>query len=476
MDEIQKKIKIKEYFDSVASQRLKWRKKAAYFHRQLSRYIGFSIQKNCSVLEFGCEAGDLLESLKPSRAVGVDYSKKMVELAKEKFPHLDFRVGDIDDFHSLRVSEKFDYIIVGSVIGYVSDIQNALTQLRKVSHPSTRVIIVYYNYLWEPLLKLSEALGLRMKRPGQHWFSSRDLENFLELAGFETIKKDNQILIPFYIPLLSTFLNRFFANVWFFRKLSLVQMIYARPIMPRQDSQEVSCSVIIPCRNERGNIEQLVLRLPPMGKKTELIFIEGHSQDDTLSECERVRKKYANMHIKVFTQDGEGKGDAVRKGFANASEDILMILDADLTVPPEELPKFFEAIALGKGELINGSRLVYKMEKQAMRFLNLIGNKFFSFMFTFLLEQYIKDTLCGTKALRKSDYERIAKEREYFGHLDPFGDFDLLFGAAKLNLKIIEIPVHYRERTYGSTQIRRFKHGWLLLKMTAIAMKKLKFV
>jgi len=238
----------------------------------------------------------------------------------------------------------------------------------------------------------------------------------------------------------------------------------------------VTCSVIVPCRNERGNIEDAVLRIPEMGRHTEIIFVEGHSSDGTLEECRRVREKYPQKDIKILVQDGKGKGDAVRKGFSHAANDVLMILDADLTVPPEDLPKFFDAIVSGKGEFINGSRLVYQMEKEAMRFLNLLGNKFFSRAFTYLLEQRIRDTLCGTKVLWREDYMKILQGREYFGDFDPFGDFDLLFGAAKLNLKIVEIPVRYRERAYGTTQISRFMHGILLLKMTLFALKKIKFI
>jgi glycosyltransferase involved in cell wall biosynthesis len=176
----------------------------------------------------------------------------------------------------------------------------------------------------------------------------------------------------------------------------------------------------------------------------------------------------------IHQDDGTGKGDAVRKGFAAATGDVLFILDADLTVPPEDLPKFYAAIAEDRGEFINGTRLVYPMEQEAMRFLNMLGNRFFSVAFTYLLGRPIKDTLCGTKVLRKSHYDRIAAGREYFGDFDPFGDFDLLFGAAKTGMKLIEVPVRYRARTYGDTKISRFRHGLLLLRMTALAFRKFK--
>lgn len=472
----EQKMDRQDYFDSVAPERVKWRNKAWYFHRRLTGYLKFLIPENSSVLEIGCESGDNLSAFRPSRGLGIDCSPKMIDLARKKFPGLEFKIGEIDDLDNLDIRETFDYVIIGSVIGYVNDIQVALSKLKKVCRSDTRVVIVYFNYLWEPVLRLAEVLGLRMKRPLQHWFSGEDFENFLDIEGFDVIKKKNYFLVPFYVPLVSSIINKYLANLFLIRSLSLVQVVVARLPQQRFSDAEITCSVVVPCRNEKGNIEQVVLRIPEMGKAVEIVFVEGHSNDGTLEECERVIKKYCNKKIKVFVQEGEGKADAVRKGFSCASGDVLMILDADLTVPPEELSKFFKTLISGKGEFINGSRLVYKMEDRAMRFLNVLGNKFFSAVFTFLLEQYIKDTLCGTKVLWRNDYKNIVKGRDYFGEFDPFGDFDLLFGASKLNLKIIEIPIHYRERTYGSTQIRRFRHGWLLLKMTFFAMNKIKFI
>jgi SAM-dependent methyltransferase len=462
-----------KYFDSVAQEREKWRKRGAYYHEELEKYLRFIIPSNSSILEIGCGTGELLAALNPGRGLGIDISPRMVEVAGEKFPHLKFETGDLEDLH---VEEKFDYVVIVETIGHVDDIQSAFSELHKVSRPDTRIIIVYYNYLWEPVLKLAEAAGLRMKHLLQHWLPLDSLENLLYLNDFEVVKKGYRFLLPVYIPLVSPFFNKVLANIPFFWKLSLNEVIVARPIAKRKPSEEVSCSVIIPCRNERGNIEHAVKRTPDMGKHTELIFVEGHSHDGTLEECERVKAQYPLKDIKVLVQDGKGKGDAVRTGFSHAKNDVLMILDADLTVPPEDLPKFFDAISRGKGEFINGSRLVYQMEKEAMRFLNLLGNKIFSRAFTYLLEQRIRDTLCGTKVMWREDYDKILACRGYFGDFDPFGDFDLLFGAAKLNLKFVEVPIRYRERTYGSPQISRFRHGVLLLKMTFFALKKIKFI
>lgn len=462
-----------KYFNSVARERSKWREKGAYYHRNLEKYLQYLIPSDSSVLEIGCGTGDLLAALNPIRGLGIDISPGMVEVARRQFPDLQFEVGDLED---LQIEEKFDYVVLVETIGHVNDIQLAFKKLHKVCKPETRLIIVYYNYLWEPVLKFAETVGIKMKQPLQHWLPLEDISNLLYLNDFEVVKKGYRFLLPIYVPFVSTLFNKFLANMPFLWKLSLNEILIARPKGVRIPPEEATCSVIIPCRNEKGNIEQAVLQTPDMGKSTEIIFVEGHSQDGTLEECERVKNKYPERDITVLVQDGKGKYDAVKKGFSHAKSDVLMILDADLTVPPEYLPKFFDAIVSGRGEFMNGTRLVYQMEDQAMRFLNLLGNKFFGRAFTYILEQRIRDTLCGTKVLWREDYLKIAEGRKYFGDFDPFGDFDLLFGAAKLNLKIVDLPIRYRERTYGETNIQRWRHGWLLLRMVLFAARRIKFV
>jgi glycosyltransferase involved in cell wall biosynthesis len=266
------------------------------------------------------------------------------------------------------------------------------------------------------------------------------------------------------------------VRLWAIRHLALANFILARPLNADGGRPASRVSVIVPTRNEEGNIPAVFSRTPELGAGTELIFVEGRSSDDTSGAIERAIAANPGREARLLRQTGRGKGDAVRLGFSVASGDILMILDGDLTVPPEDLPRFYEALQSGKGELINGVRLTYPMDERAMRFANLVGNKFFSLAFSWLLEQPIKDTLCGTKALRRSDYQRIAANRSYFGDFDPFGDFDLLFGAAKLGLQIVDLPIRYRERTYGDTNIQRWRHGWLLLKMCAFAAGRIKFV
>ena len=469
---INNKDTIRNYFDSIAPVRQKWKKKRRYYNKSLENYFSFLIPAGCRVLEIGCGTGELLDSVKPAYGAGIDFSEGMIQIARQSFPNLHFKVDDIEE---LQLDEKFDYIMMSDLTMTLWDVQLAFKNLQQVCHERTKIVISNYNFLWEPLLKLAERLRLKLKQPNQNWLSTQDIKNLLHLTGFETVKSDRKILIPFYIPFLSFIFNRFFANLPLLNRLALINFIVARPVV-RSIEQDYSVSIIIPARNEKGNIENAVKRLPVFGSSQEIIFVEGHSSDQTHEEMLRIQATYPEKNIKVQMQTGKGKGNAVREGFETATGDILFILDADLTTPPEDMPKFYEALKTNKGEFINGCRLVYPMEKQAMRLLNLIANKSFGMLFTYLLGQPLKDTLCGTKVLFRKDYGIIKENRGYFGDFDPFGDFDLLFGAAKLNLKLTEIIVRYKDREYGSTQISRFKHGWLLIKMCIFAARKIKFI
>jgi hypothetical protein len=431
------------------------------------------------VLEIGCGNGDLLSGIEGKRKVGIDFSEEYVAWARDKHQekNIEFLVMDAN---SIELNETFDLIIISNLIGFVDDIQNVFEQVKKVCHPNTKVIVQYYNALWEPVIKFAELAGIKKKTPLQNWLNSRDINNLLFISGFDVYRNTKRLIFPLWIPLLSFVLNRYLAKFPFFRFFSLNLYSFAKPL-PINNIEEYatkySTTVVIPARNESGNIENAILRLPKFGKHVEIIFIEGNSTDDTWQKIQEIQKKYSATHdIKIGQQKGKGKADAVREGYKIATGDILMILDADLTVPPEDLPKFYNAIASSKGDFINGTRLVYPMDKEAMRFLNYLGNHFFSWAFTWLLEQRFKDTLCGTKVMFRNDYIKLTKNRKYFGEFDPFGDFDLLFGAHKLNLKIVEVPIRYRERTYGSTNISRFKHGLILLRMCAFASRKCKFI
>ncbi|MGL4395328.1 MAG: glycosyltransferase [Hyphomicrobium sp.] len=464
--------------EQMASTRNQWIARNSAYYADDRRYMQFLVREGARVLDLGCGTGELLAALKPSRGVGVDFSAAMVDVARRAHPTMEFVVGDVEDPAVIAgITGPFDYIIISDTIGMFEDIEEALKLLHALCHADTRIIISYFSSLWEPLIKLGTKLGQRMPQPQANLISTIDFENILDLSDLEPIRMEWRQLVPFHFWGVGRFINRFIAPLPGIRKLCLRNYVVARSKRAAPATVAPSTTIVIPCRNERGNIERAILEMPKFGGHQEIIFVEGNSKDNTFEECQRVQQAYAGQwDIKVMRQEGRGKGDAVRKGFDAASCDILMILDADLTVPPSALPKFHAAIASGKGEFINGTRLVYPMENEAMRFLNHIANRSFALMFSYLLNQRFTDTLCGTKVVRRPDYQRIVAGRSYFGDFDPFGDFDLIFGAAKQSMRIVEVPVHYKARTYGETQISRFRDGWLLIRMVMFAFKKLKAV
>ena len=450
-----------EHVEATVDDQERWRTINAVYYNTDYQFMRFLIPPGKRVLELGCGRGDLLAALKPSYGVGIDFSPTAILRAKAQHPNLQFHLGDAEDRETLaQIHGPFDYIVIADTIGMFENIDDTLRLVHQLCEPSTRIIISYYSHLWEPVLKLGEVLRLKSRQPKVNYIATADFLNLMDLADFEMIRQEQRQLLPRRLFGLGPFVNRYIAPLPGIRKLCLRTYVVGRPVRQFPD-RKLSATILVPCRNEHGNIESAIRRMPKFGSAQEIIFVEGNSSDGTFEECERVRDAYKGQwDIKVLKQDGRGKGDAVRKGFAAATGDVLMILDADLTMPPEALPKYHAVIETGKADFVNGTRLIYPMEDEAMRPLNFIANRFFAYLFSYLVSTRMTDTLCGTKVLLRKDYEALAREREYFGNFDPFGDFDLIFGAAKQNLKIIETPIHYKARTFGETQISRFRDGW----------------
>ncbi len=471
-----RKRSILETFDGEARRRSGWRRKAAFFHSEDNGYLRFLVPPGLRVLEIGCGTGDTLAALKPALGVGLDFSPSTIAEARAAHPGLEFHVGDAEDPEVIAaLPGSFDVILIVDTIGFLDDVQGLFERLHPLCTRETRLVVAYYSHLWRPLLRLAEGLGLRMRQPETNALSPDDTRAIAQLGRFDPVKTEIRLLSPFRLLGLGRAVNRFLSPLPLLRQFCLRHYMVARSSEAVDDGLR-SATVVVPARNERGNIEAAVLRTPRFCDDVEFIFIEGHSRDGTYEEMERVKTAHPDLDIKLMRQPGKGKADAVFTAFDVARGDVLMILDADLTMPPEQLPKFWDAIRAGRGEFINGSRLVYPMEDDAMRLLNLGANKAFSVIFSWLLNQRYTDTLCGTKVLRRADYARLRQGRAYFGDFDPFGDFDLIFGAAKLNLKVVEIPIRYASRVYGETQISRFRHGVLLLRMVLFAFMKIKAV
>jgi ubiquinone/menaquinone biosynthesis C-methylase UbiE len=455
----------------VAQERAARYRASSAYKRSLIAVLRSLVPIGARVLHVGAGDGEILASLQPSEAVGVEVSAELIEIGRARHPQVHYIAGSPEEF---EVDRPFDYVIAPDVVLDAYDVEELLTALHRACGPQTRLIVTNYSQVWRPLLKVARWMRLAKPRFGRTWFSPHDMHSAFRAADFELIRESPEVLLPLNVPLLSTFANRVLARLPVFRRFALHRVYVARTA-PRPAAQEPVVSVVVPARNEAGNIERILREIPQMGAGTEIIFVEGNSTDNTWEVLERVVRAANSPRVRLLKQPGKGKGDAVRAGFAAATGDVFMILDADLTVPAEMLPRFYEAIRSGRAEFANGTRLVYEMDDRAMQFLNLLANHFFAWAFSYVLGQPVRDTLCGTKVLRRDAYEKIVANRAYFGDFDPFGDFDLLFGAARLNLRIVDVPIRYRERVYGETNISRFRHGLLLFRMLGIAAVKLKF-
>jgi len=461
---------IREKNNSIAHQREGWIKRNPYYYSEVLKSLRFIIPEGSSVLHVRCSTGFLLNELKPSVGVGIDDSDKQIEIARTSYPALSFHHQSPEQ---PNIEGVFEYIVISSVEDIV-DLKAMLDGLKKNANRATRFILLHYNYLWHPLVQLAETLHLKIPQRLHNWLSLNDIHNILHLSYYEPVHTKKIVLFPFYIPLLSYVLNRFAGRFPLLRELTMTRLTVARLL--DGIANEYSVTVVVPCKNEAGNIENAVTRIPEMGKGTEIIFGDDKSTDGTKEKVQEMIKKYPKRNIKVLDGPGICKAENVWTCFDQANGDILMILDADLTVIPEELPYFYEAITRGYGEFINGSRLVYPMHRDAMKPINMLGNKFFSTLFSYILDTKIKDTLCGTKVLWREDYQKIKKLRGTWGIQDRWGDYELIFGAAKQHLKHIDLPVHYMDRTYGETKMtNRFRNGWIMLRMSLISLMKIKF-
>jgi glycosyltransferase involved in cell wall biosynthesis/ubiquinone/menaquinone biosynthesis C-methylase UbiE len=484
------KEQVRAHYDRLAADRDSWYSRNSYYHSEVERRLKAVIPPGSAVLELGSGTGNLLAALRPSRGFGIDLSEKMIEVARRNHPQLEFAAGDAESFST---DESFDYVVASDLIGELGDINAMFDRVREMGGP-TRLVLTFHSPTFEEFLRIAQRAGLAMAPFRQNWVGAATARGLLALSDMRVLQEQHSLLVPVPIPVLAAAGNRLLAGRRAFKYLDLLNVVVAETVPDRPAPTRLRCSVIIPCRNELGNVEPAVERMPDLGPDAEIIFVDGASTDGTKERIEEVIERYRGVKdIKLILQvpdaqyaDGKddpdaptvmlklGKGDAVRKGFDAATGDALMILDADLTVPPEDLPRFLQPLATGKGRFINGTRLVYPMEERAMKFVNYLGNWFFSKLFTWLLEQPIRDTLCGTKVLLKSDYEKIKAGRKHFGEFDPFGDFDLLFGAARLGLPIVEVPVRYRRRLAGVSKVRVSQHGWLLVAMSLVAFRRLK--
>lgn len=417
-----------------------------YYHERIRKTFSFIIPPNKKILFLGADDAKILASLRPAKGT----------------------VAISTAYESYLPKEKFDYIILNGVLGQTTDMLRILKNILRACHPSTRILIYQYNYLWQWVLAIAEKLRLKRKEGVQNWLSVNDLKTYLEGADFQVTRIFRRTIFPFNFFGLGRILNFIDAIIPFFDFLKLDQFIISRPepyLFPKELPE--SLTICITVRNEKGNIEKIVKSIPKICKEQEILFVEGHSTDGTRKEILRMINQYPDKSIRVMGQPGIGQGDATRVGFKAAKGEIIIIYEGDGTSDPGDIKYFYDAMTSGRFEFIEGSRFVYPLDNKTMPVINQLGNIFFAKWFSFFLGQKTTDVLSGIKSILKKDYNLLFERWGFLGFEDPFGDFELLYGAARMGLKFGEIPMRYYPRTYGETKTKPFTHGLYLLKMAA---------
>jgi len=456
---------IKDYFERVAPEWERWQQKNHFYHSAMRNLVGGMVPRGLHVLELGSGVGDLLASLEPSAGIGLNVAQALTERASRKYPQFSFFTSGVDSA-KLPVEFHPHCVVMASMLDYVYDVWDMLEDLRPVMSEQTLLVIITSNPLWAPLLHLASKLGLRIPDSPRNFITNKDICSVLNLQGYAVVEEGLALPIPKRIPLIGPFLNAVLPELPVFRFSSSIQYIVARPRLVRPP---LSVSVVIPCHNEADNIAECVRRVPQMGAWTEIVVVDDGSADGTSAKTKELMAGDPRIRL-IVLEKNQGKACAVRAGFEAARGDVLMILDADMAVRPEELPKFLTALQEGAAEFVNGTRLIYPMQGKAMKIANFLGNKIFCFLASWAIRQRVSDTLCGTKAFLKRDYARMP-----LGGNERWGDFDLLFGAARLRLRILEIPVHYAERRAGKSKMRAFIEVWRFLWACLCGWRMLRF-
>jgi SAM-dependent methyltransferase len=459
------KEQIHAHFERVATVWEHWIQRNSYYHRQMRALVRGMVPPGASILDVGSGTGDLLAALWPRRGVGLNLAQQLSDIARGKFPHLEFYTMQVD---LVEAPQGFcpEYIVMVNMLDYVYDVWDILESIQPLLTEQTLLVITTNNPLWSPILSLASRLGQRIPDSPRNFITNKDIGSVLRLQGFDVVEEGLSLPVPRRIPILGDLLNALLPDIPLLRYSSSIQYIAARPRLSRPP---LACSVIIPCHNEEGNVAEAIRRVPSMGSWTEVIVVDDGSQDQTRARAQAAMAEDRRVRIVAFDKN-QGKANAVKAGFNAARGDVLMILDADMAVMPEDLPKFFKPLQEGKADFVNGTRLIYPMQGRAMKPANYLGNKAFCFLTSWVLRQRVSDTLCGTKAFFKRDYLRMplaAKER--------WGDFDFLFGAARLKLRILEVPVHYQERRAGASKMRVVRDGLLFLKACYHGWRMLRF-
>lgn len=390
----------------------------------------------------------------------------------EKSHNLDFlNVDTNEDLNKILINNtKYDCIVLSDMFEVNDDILGLLKLLKKNLNNDGTILLTSITPIWDGVLSILEMLNLKNKSKKRSYIHLNKLSAVLDTINFQITGKRTRQYFPFKLFYFGNIINNFLEIILYFFNFGIRSYFTIKEIEDTAEKDVLSKTIIVPAKNEEGNLNELINRIPYLGNNVEVIISCGISNDNTLGMAKSLKSD--NFIIKVIEQTSKGKANAVWEACEQSSNDLIAILDADLSVDPEELSSFFELIETKKCDFVNGTRLIYSMEKGSMRFINNFGNRLFQYVVSKIIRLPLTDSLCGTKVFKKNLYEKIKKWQSVVKIKDPFGDFDLLFAAAYSSQKIVEYPIHYRARKYGTTQIRRFKDGFKLIKYLSVSFYK----
>jgi len=385
------------------------------------------------------------------------------------------QLKDLIDPKNSETNNKWKTVILTFPLNNFVNLVGFFDKLDSSLNEEAKVIVSYYSKIWKPFFFIFSLFGLIRNYKNSLFFSKDTLEIFLRTGNFEISKKIPNYFIPFNIPIINKFLSILINFLPFLDNLSVTKVFYLRKKNYKK-RQNKKISLIIPCKNEQGNILNIVTD----AKKEliipyEIIFVDDKSSDNTFQIIIDCKKKFSDVDIQVTKGPGKGKSLAVNEGIKIATGYYSIIFDADMTVNMKDINVFYNAISNGNADIINGSRLVYKPYTGAMRYLNFLGNKFFSKLSSFITGELITDTLCGSKCFITKDFKIFNEFKDNNNINDIWGDFNILYSSNFYGLKCIDLPVRYYERVEGETKMKKRFYFFLNMLSTSIkAMNRFK--
>tara|TARA_B110000977_G_scaffold125183_1_gene160299 strand:+ start:1495 stop:2904 length:1410 start_codon:yes stop_codon:yes gene_type:complete len=368
---------------------------------------------------------------------------------------------------------NFDHIVIAD-IEHQKFITKNLIDLNEKIDNECRVIVLSKSIFWSTLINFYKKIK-NIGPDKNNFLPYSNLRKIFLNTNFEIVKNEKIIFFPFQFSLLTKFINQIFRfpvlNFFCMINLTVLKKVQKK----NYQAEGKKISFIIPCKNEGGNIKFFYEKIINSTINAEFLFGNDNSSDNTLDEIKKLQQAIPNKEIKIYDGPGVCKSENVYKGINLASGEIILIYDADLTVSFDDLVNSINLLLKTDADFINCTRMIMPQQKNAMKFLNFYGNLFFAFLFSILFKQKITDTLCGTKIFFKKDWEQIKKYNNTWGAKDLWGDFDLLLGAYKNNLKIVENPISYTDRKEDETKMTGIiKNSIRMLIITFVAYYKLR--